>query len=71
MHLEANDISCESRFTKNDTIYPAAAHYGGREYIASNQVVESALMRADRREILRATVLACTTPLVAARCISG
>src|ERR1700692_1140239 len=71
MHLEANNISCDSQFTRNETAYPRHRACGGREYIASDQVLDSALIRADRREILRAIVLACTTPLVAARCISG
>src|SRR5208283_3284539 len=35
------------------------------------QVPANALMRADSRDSLRDTVLACTTPLLAARCISG
>src|SRR5277367_2252451 len=35
------------------------------------QAPASALMRADSRDSLRAIVLACTTPLLAARCISG
>jgi hypothetical protein len=36
-----------------------------------NQAVAKALIRADNRESLRAIVLACTTPLPAARCSSG
>ena len=34
-------------------------------------LADSALMRAERREILRDTVLSWITPLPAARCISG
>ena len=35
------------------------------------QAPARAFTRADRRDILRATVFLCTTPLPAARCISG
>jgi len=39
--------------------------------LSKNQAAPSDLIRADRRDSFRATVLACATPLVLARCNSG
>src|SRR5208282_1267281 len=68
---------CLTRETPSlDRIWlPGLDHQGAADPRRARQVavqsLASALIREDRREIFRDTVLACATPLVAARCNSG
>ena len=52
-------------------VVPRTSYAGRYPGPRMGQAVGNALIRADKRDSLRATVFACVTPLPRARCISG